>query len=139
VPAGGGGDTIEAAGAVLWRYGRDAAVEVAVIHRPRYDDWSLPKGKLDPGESFEQAALREVEEETGLACELGRSLPEAHYVDHRGRPKVVRYWAMTVTGGDAFSPNDEVDQLVWMALDDARIRLSYDHDRAVLDGLADSV
>jgi 8-oxo-dGTP diphosphatase len=133
------GELVRAAGGAVWRLGGAGAIEVLIVHRPRYDDWSLPKGKLDPGEDFAEAALREVEEETGLACELGRSLPEAHYVDHRGRPKVVRYWAMTVTGGDAFSPNDEVDQLVWMALDDARIRLSYDHDRAVLDGLADSV
>ena len=80
---------VSAAGGVVERDGL-----VAVVHRPRYDDWSLPKGKLDRGESWEQAALREVREETGLECELGEQLPTVRYMDQRGRPKTVRYWRM---------------------------------------------
>src|SRR4051795_11547644 len=94
-----------AAGGVLVRDGR-----VAVVHRPKYDDWSLPKGKLDPGEGFEEAALREVEEETGMRCELGAFLDEVEYRDHKDREKLVRYWAMEAGDAD-FEPNDEVDEL----------------------------
>ena len=86
---------IEAAGGVVMRRGPEET-EIAVVHRPRYDDWSFPKGKLDPGETFEEAALREVREETGLICRLGPELAFAHYDDNKGRPKVVRYWLMAV-------------------------------------------
>src|SRR3954470_4647558 len=86
----------------------DADGRIAVVHRTRYDDWSLPKGKLDAGESFEQAALREVEEETGLRARPLRALPSVHYHDGRGRPKVVRYWLMEVESDPGFVPNDEV-------------------------------
>jgi 8-oxo-dGTP diphosphatase len=116
----------EAAGGVVVRDGR-----VAVVHRPRYDDWSLPKGKLDPGETFEQAALREVEEETGLRGELVRELPSVEY-EVRGRPKLVRYWLMDVVEAPGFEPNDEVDELRWLAPADARELLTYDRDRAVV-------
>jgi 8-oxo-dGTP diphosphatase len=127
-------DEVQAAGGVVWRRGGDG-LEIAVVHRPRYDDWSLPKGKLDPGEGFEEAALREVEEETGLRCALGRELGETRYRDRKNRPKVVRYWAME--GGDGeFRPNDEVDELRWVAIDDAKGMLSYDFDRDLLDRLA---
>jgi 8-oxo-dGTP diphosphatase len=102
--------------------------QVAIVHRPKYDDWTFPKGKLDPGESFEEAALREVEEETGLVCELGEELPSTTYTDNRGRDKVVRYWAMTPVAGE-FDPNDEVDELRWVTPDEARERLTYDRDR----------
>src|ERR687894_90070 len=104
---------VKAAGCVVHRWGDDGALEVAVIHRPRYDDWSLPKGKLDAGESFADAALREVEEETGLRCTLVRELPAVEY-EVRGRPKLVRYWAMEVADETPFVPNDEVDQLRWV-------------------------
>lgn len=131
MPPGGGRDTIEAAGAVLWRPGPDAAVEVAVIHRPRYDDWSLPKGKLDPGESHEQAALREVEEETGHRGRLGEDLGRLSYPS-KGASKVVRYWAMRAETG-TFTPNDEVDELRWLGPAQARALLSYRRDIDVLE------
>ena len=117
---------IEAAGGVIVREG-SAGLEVAVVHRPRYDDWSLPKGKLDPGETFEAAALREVEEETGLLCELGEELSAARYSDRKGRPKLVRYWRMNALSG-AFAPNDEVDELIWLPPREAMAKLDYDHD-----------
>ncbi|HEU4656117.1 MAG TPA: NUDIX hydrolase [Capillimicrobium sp.] len=118
-------ELVQAAGGLVVRDER-----VLVVHRPRYDDWSLPKGKLDPGETFEQAALREVEEEAGLRCELGHELPEVRYTDHRGRPKVVRYWFMRAPDEAAtFVPNEEVDEIVWLAPDDAVARLTYEHDR----------
>ena len=119
-------DLIRAAGGVVVRDGR-----IAVVHRPKYDDWSLPKGKLDPGETFEQAALREVHEEVGLRCELGRELPPTHYT-HKGRPKIVRYWLMTCDDGE-FSPDDEVDEVRWLTPDEARGILSYDRDRGLID------
>lgn len=120
---------IEAAGGVVIRDGK-----VAVVHRDRYDDWSLPKGKLDKGESFEQAALREVLEETGLQVELGEELEPVSYVDQKGRPKVVRYWLMEVVGGE-FQANDEVDELRWLAPGDAVELLSYPHDRELVEGV----
>lgn len=120
---------IEAAGGVIIRDGK-----VAVVHRDRYDDWSLPKGKLDAGESFEEAALREVREETGLECELGRELEPVSYVDQKGRPKLVRYWLMEVTGGD-FEANEEVDEMRWLAPAEAARLLSYPHDRELVEGV----
>jgi 8-oxo-dGTP pyrophosphatase MutT (NUDIX family) len=116
---------VKAAGGVLLRDGR-----VAVAHRPRYDDWSFPKGKLDPGESWEHAALREVEEETGMHCRLGRELPPVEYDVVKGR-KVVRYWLMEPEAGE-FHPNEEVDEVRWLSPDEAASLLSYDHDRALL-------
>ena len=102
-----------------------------LVHRPRYDDWTLPKGKLDPGETHEHAALREVEEETGLRCELGRELASTSYHDRKGRPKTVRYWAMRPLDG-AFHPHDEVDEVRWLSLPEAEQLLTYGHDREVL-------
>jgi 8-oxo-dGTP diphosphatase len=119
-------DEIRAAGGVVVRDGR-----VAVVHRPRYDDWSLPKGKLDAGETFEAAALREVWEETGLRCSLERSLPDVRY-SVRDRPKVVRYWLMSVHEDPGFSPNDEVDALRWLSPEDAVALLTYDRDKGVV-------
>jgi 8-oxo-dGTP diphosphatase len=117
---------VQAAGGVVTREGR-----VAVVHRPKYEDWTFPKGKLDEGEDFEQAALREVEEETGLRCRLVRELPSSSYTDSKDRPKLVRYWLMEPLGGD-FAPNDEVDELRWVSPDEARSLLTYDRDRDVL-------
>jgi 8-oxo-dGTP diphosphatase len=103
---------------------------VLLVHRPRYDDWSLPKGKLDRGESFEEAALREVEEEAGLRCRLLRELPSVEY-EVKGRPKLVRYWLMEAEDG-AFVPNDEVDEVRWPAPSEALSLLTYDRDRELL-------
>ena len=113
---------------------RDGVKQVAVIHRPQHSDWSLPKGKLDKGETFEQAAVREVEEETGVRAELGRELPRATYNDRRGRPKVVRYWLMKPLdkAKTKFKPNSEVDELRWLELDDATDLLDYEHDRELV-------
>ncbi len=128
------GSEVRAAGGVVWRSTDDGAMEVLVVHRPRYDDWSLPKGKVDPGETDLEAARREVTEETGLACEAGTELPTVRYVDHHGRPKRVRYWSMTVADG-AFAPNGEVDQIRWLTPDEASARLTYAHDRPVVAAL----
>lgn len=120
-----------AAGGVVWRTGRRGRCEVLLVHRPKYDDWSLPKGKRDLGESDETCALREVEEETGLRCALGPELASTSYIDRKGRPKQVRYWVMTVLEG-SFSPSEEVDEVRWLPCEDAGARLSYDRDRTVL-------
>jgi 8-oxo-dGTP diphosphatase len=114
---------VQAAGGVVVRDG-----QVAIVHRPKYDDWSLPKGKLDPGESFEEAALREVEEETGLRCHLVRELPTVRYAV-RGRPKEVRYWEMEVEDATPFVPGSEVDEVRWVDPQEALALLSYDRDR----------
>ncbi len=108
---------------------------VAVVHRPRYDDWSLPKGHVDPGETDEQAALREGEEEMGLRCRLGRELDAVRYRDGKGRPKVVRYWLMEPEGGE-FVPTDEVDEVRWLTPGEAATLLSYDADRALVAAAA---
>jgi 8-oxo-dGTP diphosphatase len=126
--------TVEAAGGVIVRESARGD-EVCVVHRPHRRDWSLPKGKLDPGESFEQAALREVVEETSLTCELGEELRETRYQDQKGRPKVVRYWRMTVVEDPGFEPNNEVDELRWVTPEEARELLSYEHDRALVASL----
>jgi 8-oxo-dGTP diphosphatase len=123
---------VKAAGGVVVRERKDGKLEIAVVHRPRYDDWSLPKGKLEEDESFKQGALREVEEETGLICDLGRELSSTTYEDRKGRPKIVRYWQMSPRKGD-FKANDEVDELRWLSPKKARSLLDYDHDRKLVD------
>ena len=126
-----------AAGGVVFRAGDDGALEVLLVHRPKYDDWTLPKGKLEPGETHEAAALREVEEETGLACMLGRELPSTSYRDSRDRPKVVRYWAMRPLDG-GFRPHGEVDAIRWLTVEAAKELLSHGHDHEVLRAFAAS-
>jgi 8-oxo-dGTP diphosphatase len=123
--------TVEAAGGVVVR-DTESGPEVAVVHRPRYDDWSLPKGKLTAGEGWAEAALREVEEETGLRCELGPELESATYPDRKGRPKHVRWWLMRPLDGE-FAPGDEVDELRWLGRGAAIELLDYAHDRALVE------
>ena len=130
-----GSAEVFAAGGVVWRRGDGGGVEVALVHRPKYDDWSLPKGKLDPGESFEDAALREVEEETGLRAELGRYLGETTYRDNKHREKLVRFWAMRALDGE-FAPSDEVDELRWVPLGGAASLCRYPFDRDLIGRLA---
>jgi 8-oxo-dGTP diphosphatase len=122
-------EVLAAGGAVL------RADRVAVVHRPRYDDWSLPKGKLDEGEDFEQAALREVEEEIGLKCRLRRMLGETTYYDRKDRLKLVRYFEMRPESGE-FTPNDEVDEVRWLPFGEAARLLTYDFDRELIAKLS---
>ncbi|WP_346619704.1 NUDIX hydrolase [Blastococcus montanus] len=129
-PAG----AIAAAGGVVWRPAGDDGIEIAIVHRPRYDDWSLPKGKLDAGEHALAAACREVVEETGLGVVAGRRGPTTQYaVD--GVPKHVDYWLMRWVGG-SFLPNDEVDELRWLAPEEAAACCTHEHDRLVITDAA---
>jgi 8-oxo-dGTP diphosphatase len=121
---------IRAAGGVVART-RDGVGEVVVVHRPAYDDWTLPKGKAKKGESDEDCAVREVEEETGLRCRPGRELESTSYRDSSDREKVVRYWLMQPVGGE-LRPADEVDDARWVSYEDADRLLSYERDRVVL-------
>jgi 8-oxo-dGTP pyrophosphatase MutT (NUDIX family) len=129
--------TVEAAGGVVTRSGPHGT-EVLAVHRPKYDDWSLPKGKLEQGETHEAAACREVEEETAWECELRGELPAVRYQDRRGRPKHVRYWRMTARSRGTFTPNEEVDEVRWLSLPEAATLLSYEADRRLLRELASS-
>jgi 8-oxo-dGTP pyrophosphatase MutT (NUDIX family) len=156
LPPGGGSPPVlvRAAGGVVWRQ-MPAGVEVVIVHRPAYDDWALPKGKVEAGETDEQAALREVREETGLSCRLGTELPSTTYTDAQGRPKLVRYWSMTVIQGPSGNSNTwapvgpaatlspepkarhEIDHVCWATLTEARRRFTYPRDVVVLDALSD--
>jgi 8-oxo-dGTP pyrophosphatase MutT (NUDIX family) len=121
---------VRAAGGVIHRSGSHG-LEVGLVHRPRYDDWTFPKGKLTEGETEEQGALREVLEETGLRCRLGPYLGSRRYKDRHRRDKIVRYWRMTPEGG-AFKPSDEVDRFEWLPISQALERLTYPRDRELL-------
>lgn len=123
--------SVRAAGAVLWRSSRRHGIRVALVHRPRYDDWSLPKGKAGTGESMPATAFREVEEETGFRSTLGRALTTVSYTVG-GKNKTVEYFAARRDTG-AFTPNKEVDKLEWLSVAAARSRMTYEFDRAVLD------
>jgi 8-oxo-dGTP diphosphatase len=129
--AGANGGEVAAAGGLVTRPGGRDGIEVALIHRPKYDDWTFPKGKVEPGETDEEAAAREVREETGFECALGEELATVRYVDGRGRPKRVRYWMMTVVAAVAAIPNSEVDALRWLSPRDACTLLTYEHDHAL--------
>jgi 8-oxo-dGTP diphosphatase len=119
---------VRAAGGIVIRDGR-----VLVVHRPQYHDWTLPKGKLENGESWEDGALREVEEETGLVCELGEEAGRTRYVDSRGRNKEVRYFRMTSDGEPR--PQNEIDEIRWVGLEEAPALLSYPRDVDLLSRL----
>ena len=125
---------IEAAGGAVWRVTSSGTLKVLLVHRPRYDDWSLPKGKAKRGEAALECALREVREETGMRCEAVAELPQTRYVDRKGREKRVRYWAMTTVSG-RFRPNREVDEVRWVTTAEAGGVLTYPHDVVVVRAL----
>jgi len=122
---------VKAAGGLVFKETAKGKLRVLLVHRPRYDDWSFPKGTVDDGERDLDAAIREVLEETGMRVEIGAELSPIEYVDQRGRPKVVRYWTMSAMGGE-FTPNVDVDEIRWLPHSDALDLLSYDRDRALL-------
>jgi len=130
---------VRAAGGVVTRAsassGDPSGIEVLVVHRPQYDDWSLPKGKVEPGESDEDAARREVEEETGYQCTLGEAMATVRYVDRKGRNKQVRFWRMAVANEVAWAPNDEIDDRRWISPADAATLLTYETDLDLLRNL----
>jgi 8-oxo-dGTP diphosphatase len=129
---------IRAAGCAIWRPGDDGGLETAMVHRSKYDDWSLPKGKPEPGEHLLQTAYREVHEETGLSVVLGRRSVRTRYdaplPDGTPAPKAVDYWTAQWTGGE-FAVNDEVDELRWLPVEKATALCSHEHDRGVLADL----
>jgi 8-oxo-dGTP pyrophosphatase MutT (NUDIX family) len=129
-----GSNLVLAAGGVVWRR-TDERIEVVLVHRPRYDDWTFPKGKLDAGETDEAAAVREVMEEASLAVQLGPELPSTTYLDKSGKHKRVRYWAMTVADGSEPAGANEVDVARWVELEEARSLLSYPRDVELVDAL----
>ncbi|NUL06600.1 NUDIX hydrolase [Streptomyces lunaelactis] len=134
-----GDDTVLAAGCVLWRRSPhgDGGIEICLVHRPKYDDWSHPKGKLKRGEDALAGAVREVLEETGRSCVPGARLPTAHYIAN-ARPKQVSYWAAEATTG-SFVSNEEVDRVLWLPPAAARNRLTQPRDRTLLDALLEAL
>jgi 8-oxo-dGTP pyrophosphatase MutT (NUDIX family) len=123
-------DVVQAAGGLLVRR-QVGQLQIALVHRPIHQDWSYPKGKLEEGETFEEAAQREVFEETGCLCRLLRFIGHTEYIDRKGRPKVVAYWVMSAESG-SFAPNEEVDELRWLNIASASLLLTYERDRALL-------
>jgi 8-oxo-dGTP diphosphatase len=125
-------DLIRAAGGIVARFVAGGRVELACIYREARGDWTFPKGKLDAGETFEQAALREVWEETGMTCRVDRFVGTTNYTHRKGRPKIVAYYMMSMIEGE-FSPNDEVDELVWLPLEHVRSHLTWERDQELFD------
>lgn len=121
-----------AAGVVVLRRDGDGAPEVLVVHRPHHSDWSLPKGKLDPGEYIVATAVRECSEETGINARLAAPLPSQQYIA-LGRPKLVHYWAARIAGDEGFSPDEEIDEIRWLPIAAAKELLTYPHDGALVD------
>ncbi|MEO0495072.1 MAG: NUDIX hydrolase [Actinomycetota bacterium] len=126
-----------AAGGAVWRVVDDRP-EILLVHRDSHGDWTLPKGKLDDGETLRACALREVKEETGFRCATGDRLSLVAYTDARDRAKAVVYWTMTVLGG-AFAPNSEVDAVGWFDLASARSTLTYCHDVSLVDEIETAI
>lgn len=131
---GSGKSLVRAAGGAVWRE-EHRGLFVVLVHRPRYDDWGLPKGKADPGEDDLATALREVEEETALRCEPGPLLATVRYRDQRDRRKVVHYFALRPISGGPRAPDREIDEVIWLEIAEARSKLSYPRDLVVLDAL----
>lgn len=131
---GTGNDVVRAAGGVVLRRSRSGTLETVLVHRPAYDDWTFPKGKLLRGETEEEAAVREVEEETGLRCQLGREVGTTSYRDPQGRQKTARYWEMAPIQGELAATN-EVDEARWVPLEDAADMLTHARDRELLERL----
>ena len=127
-------DVVRAAGGIVSRTIAHGELEVVVVHRSTYGDWTFPKGKVHGDETDEETALREVEEETSLRCRLGRELGTTSYHDSRGRPKLVRYWGMSVLVGELGAAN-EIDDAVWATIPEARALLTYERDLELLDTL----
>jgi len=132
VPSDSPVDLIRAAGGVMYRYSRRGRFRVALVYREARQDWTFPKGKLDDGETFETAAVREVLEETGMTAEVRRFVGTTNYTHRKGRPKIVAYYLMEYINGE-FEPNDEVDELRWVGLDEAVELLTWDRDRELVD------
>lgn len=132
VPKDAPTELIRAAGGIVFRRDDVAGISLACIYREARGDWTFPKGKLDPGESFEEAALREVREETGMLCRIVRFAGATNYTHRKGKPKVVAYYLMSANEGE-FTPNDEVDQLVWVPLERVREYLTWERDQELLD------
>jgi 8-oxo-dGTP pyrophosphatase MutT (NUDIX family) len=130
-------EVVRAAGGIPWRR-RDGRLEVLLVHRPEYDDWTFPKGKNEDGESDEDAARREAEEETGLRVRLGAELPSSEYTA-KGAPKRVRYWVLDAENPDEARPQHEIDELAWLEQDAASAKLTYDRDRELLDAFLELV
>jgi 8-oxo-dGTP pyrophosphatase MutT (NUDIX family) len=131
---GTGNDVVRAAGGVVLRRSRSGTLETVLVHRPAYDDWTFPKGKLLRGETDEEAAVREVEEETGLRCQLGREVGTTSYRDPQGRQKTARYWEMAPIQGELAATN-EVDEARWVPLEEAADMLTHARDRKLLERL----
>jgi 8-oxo-dGTP pyrophosphatase MutT (NUDIX family) len=126
-------EVVRGAGGVVMRRNGVGRTELVVVHRPKYDDWTLPKGKAEKGETDEACALREVEEETSLECELGDEIAATEYVDSAGRPKRVRYFAMTPCAGAEAAPQNEIDEVRWVTVQTALATLTYARDFVVVE------
>ena len=127
-------DLIRAAGGVVVRFVRGGRAELACVYREARGDWTFPKGKLGLDENFEQCALREVVEETGLSCDIVRFIGTTSYVHRKGKPKIVAYYLMAANGGEGtFIPNDEVDEMRWVPIEHLRDRLTWERDQELFD------
>jgi len=136
IPSDAPNDLIRAAGGIVYRTVDAGHIELACIYREARGDWTFPKGKLDPGETFEQAAIREVLEEIGMHCHIERFIGTTNYIHRKGKPKIVAYYLMAVNKGE-FAPNEEVDELVWLPLEQVRGHLTHERDQELFDLLVD--